>query len=402
MKIYSPQLIDAGDEVKIQTTFECKQGTKILWYSVDKNYAKYLTTEKSDAFVVGLLLLAMQNNEDIYIEGKMSEILYYNLNNYYIKLLSLSLSNLNEIKIFPKELDNGKSYYCKQAVGTGFSGGVDSFSTICQHMLEDTPESYKITHFLFANVGSHGEFEPEKAKNLFNERYDLLKNYPEETGRNFIKLDSNLSEILNMKFTHTHTVRNASSALLMQKLFSKYYYSSGYKIDETKVQLVDKVSNGSIAYSDAIAQKYLCTETFSFISTSLQLDRVERTKLISNYEPTYKYLNTCVKDGTNCSTCFKCCRTIFTLQLLNKFDKYKDIFNLETFNTKKNLFLASVISDKNSIYNREILQLTKDTGYKFPFYLYILAMYLWIFEKFKNSLKYTIYFFLDQNKIRKI
>lgn len=402
MKIYSPQLIESDDEVKIQTKFEYTEGYKTLWYSIDKKYAKYLTTEKSDAFVVGLMLLAMQHNEDIYLEGKMSEILYYNLNNYYIKLLSLSLSYLNEIKIFPESLDNGKSYVCERAVGTGFSGGVDSFSTICQHMLEDIPQSYKITHFLFTNVGSHGEFDTDSAKKLFNDRYNLLKSYPEEVGKDFIKIDSNISEILNMKYTHTHTVRNVSTVLLMQKLFGKYYYSSGFKIDQTKVPVNDKVKDGSMAYFDSISQKYLCTETFSFISTSLQLDRVERTQLVSNYEPTYKYLNTCVQDGKNCSICFKCARTILTLELLNKFDNYKNIYNLKAFNKKRNFYLANIIVDKNLNYNQEILKLAKKNGYNLPFYLYILAIFVWFSRKTKDLLKCILYFSFDKKYIKKL
>ncbi len=401
MKIYTPQLIEADDKVKIQTKFEYSEGIKTLWYTIDKKYAKYLTTEKSDAFVVGLLLLAMQKNEDIYVVGKMSEKLYYNLNNYYIKLLSLSLSYLNEIKIHAESLDNGTSYECKNAVSTGFSGGVDSFSTIYEHLQDHTPENYKITHFLFNNVGSHDEYNLERAQRLFHERYELLKNYPEEVGKDFIKVDSNLSEILNMKFIHTHTIRNFTCVLLLQKLFSKYYYSSTFRFDETKVEHTC-YQKTDMAYCDAIAQKYLSTETLSFIATGLQYDRVEKTDLISSYEPTYRYLNTCVEDGKNCSACFKCCRTIFTLELLNKLDKYKKMYDISAFNKKRTIYLAKIIVDREDTFNREILKLAKRKGYKFPFYLYILAMVLGTSRKIKDFGKSALYFSLNEKQYKKI
>ncbi len=398
MKLYSPEIVETEDKFKIQTKFEYSEGTRTLWYSVDKKYAKYLTTEKSDAFVVGLLSLAMQENEDIYLEGKMSEVLYYNLSNYYVSLLSHSLSSLHNIKIYPKLLDSGVDYECEGAVGTGFSGGVDSFSTIYDHLFDDTPQSYKITHFLFNNVGSHDEFNSKRAEELFKKRYDLLKTYPQETGKDFIQINSNLSEILNMKFSHSHTTRNASCALLLQKLFSKYYYSSGLKIDATKVEQIDLLNEGNIAYSDAIAQKYLCTETFSLISTGLQYDKVEKTKLISNYEPTYKYLNICINSASNCSACYKCCRTIFTLKLLNKFENYSNIFDSVKFNKIRNLYFASILIGKNEIHNKEVLKLAKSVGYRFSIIVYLLIIPVWIANKIKNPLKDLIHFFLGDDK----
>ena len=44
--------------------------------------SKILTIEKHDGFLVGSLLLAMKIGSDIYIEGKLSPKLYYNLTNY--------------------------------------------------------------------------------------------------------------------------------------------------------------------------------------------------------------------------------------------------------------------------------------------------------------------------------
>lgn len=398
MKLYIPKLIEIEDQVKIQADFEYSEGIKTLWYSVNKKYAKYLTTEKSDAFVVGLLLLAMQKNEDIHIEGKMSEKLYYNLNNYYINMLSLAMPQLHQIKLYPESLDDGTSYDCEQCVGTGFSGGVDSFSTIYDHMSEDTPKSYKITHFLFNNVGSHDEFNTQRADKLFKKRYDLLKSYPEETGKDFIKINSNLSELLNMTFVHTHTTRNASCALLLQKLFSKYYYSSGFKIDATKIPYINDMHEGSISYCDPIAQKYLCTETFSFITTGLQYDKVEKTRLISDYEPTYRYLNICINDESNCSTCYKCCRTIFTLQLLNKFEKYSNIFDSRKFKKIRNLYFANILIERSNIHNKEVLKLAKNAGFRFPITSYLLIMPVWILNKIKKPVKSLINLILGDDK----
>ena len=87
MKINNPELFFDGNQIKIRSRIESKEGTSYLWYSVDKKYAEYVTTERLDAFLVALLVYAMKMNEDIHIDGPLSEKLFYNLTKYYINIL---------------------------------------------------------------------------------------------------------------------------------------------------------------------------------------------------------------------------------------------------------------------------------------------------------------------------
>lgn len=48
-----------------------KQAT--LWYEVESKYRAYVTGERSDAFVVGLFLLAFEKGYDIRVLGSMSK-----------------------------------------------------------------------------------------------------------------------------------------------------------------------------------------------------------------------------------------------------------------------------------------------------------------------------------------
>ena len=362
MKIHRPELINDGENVKIQCYFEYAEGSDFLWYSLDKKYSKYLVTEKLDGFLIGLLIFAMKKGEDIYLDWPVSEKLFFNLSNYYIKILAITTS-LKPVKIYPSSLDNGTSYPSENAVATGFSGGVDSFCTIYERLFKkNIPESYKITHFIFNNAGSHGEFDIVHGRKLFNERYEMLKSFPEEIDKDFIKIDSNISDILNINFELTNTPRNLSAVLLLQKLFSKYYYASSYNYLDCFVGASDTATS----FSDPITLSLLSTETLEFIPDGSQYTRVEKTEIIADFNYAHKYLNVCFHEGENCSVCSKCGRTLLTLEILGKIEKFKNVFNLDKYNLFRNGYIINLLKKKETALNKEILDFAKSKNYSFP------------------------------------
>ena len=64
-------------------------------------------------------------------------------------------SRLKPIKVTAAATDDG-GCPAPRAVGTGFSGGIDSFATIYEHHEKPAPEGFKLTHLFFFNVGAHG------------------------------------------------------------------------------------------------------------------------------------------------------------------------------------------------------------------------------------------------------
>ena len=65
-----------------------KLETKECYFEFEKDYKKYICDERSDAFVSGLLMTAMENNMDIEYENPISEKLYYQLTTYYIPMIA--------------------------------------------------------------------------------------------------------------------------------------------------------------------------------------------------------------------------------------------------------------------------------------------------------------------------
>jgi hypothetical protein len=357
----------SDDKVKIQSLIDYSDKQKYLWYSIPEKYSKYVTTEKLDGFLVGLLLLAMRLGEDIEVKGAVSEKLYFNLTHSYMNIMQIVMPNLKKIKINPQYLDDGKKAKCKGAVVTGFSAGVDSFCTIYDHYFNAILPSYKITHFIFNNVGSHDDWGSKRGRELFNVRYGLLKGYPSELGIEFIKIDSNLSDLLRCNFQQTHVPRNVSAILLLQKLFSKYYYSSSYQYKDCAIK-----PHYDISITDPSAVYLLSTETLECISTGCQYSRVEKTKKMAKVPRANHWLNVCIfppSDGKNCSACNKCCRTLLTLEMLGILEDFKEVFSLEKWRRAKKGYLLNVLGDKNDVFIKEIRDYANMVGYSFkPWY----------------------------------
>lgn len=245
-------------------------------------------------------------------------------------------------------------------MATGFSGGIDSFAAVIQHLIEERSPGHRISHFLFHNAGSHGHGKPEDDRNLFRQRYEKVQDFTREVGVPLIPVDSNLAEVFPVNFITMHSALNASIPLVLQNQFQRYYYASANKYADCGVTRTDDV-----ARFDPFAFHLLSTETLDCVSTGCQLSRVEKTKLVATYEPSHRHLNVCVDasfGGRNCSVCFKCCRTIMTLELLGEAHYYKDVFDLEKFSRIRNQYIRKVLRYKRGSFEAEIAELFRERG----------------------------------------
>jgi len=390
MKIYNPAVINEPPNATFRAVVEHSGKKEYLWYSIPDEYAEWISPGSMDAFVTGSLLLAMRNKEDIYVEGTMSERLYYNLINYYMPIVSISIPYLSPVKIYPQKLAATDHNSTKNGIGTGFSSGIDSFCVLEDHYFNSVPESYKITHLIFNNVGSHHK---EANNELFKERFSKNLAAVKELGLPYITIDSNLSEVLRFDFQLTATLRNLSAILVLQKLISKYYYASAYKYEDCFVGY-----SHAMAFYDPLSVHLLSTESTEFISSGCQYSRVEKTQRVSEIPLSYKYLNICIKTAGNCSVCWKCARTLLTLDILGSLEKYNNVFDLNKYEKIKIKFITKVLLSTDPLL-KEIVQLAKDSKYKFPilskFYFvicYILGFKVLalIYDKLKEPIPHHI------------
>jgi hypothetical protein len=113
-----------GNNTRLVADININHEEKKLWFETEKEHGKFFCYEKADAFIIGLLPYAMKYNYNIKSEIPISEKLHYNLTEHYIPVIS-SNTDLNEIRISANTCP--KILGTQNAVGTGNSGGVDSF-----------------------------------------------------------------------------------------------------------------------------------------------------------------------------------------------------------------------------------------------------------------------------------
>lgn len=388
MKIYNPKIEKVSlDKVRLNCQFESNGVKDTLWYEFDAKWEEYLVIEQSDAFVVGLILLALKNNEDIYIEGKISRRLFYGLTNYVIPALVDAKLFDTKINLHSKQLSS-LHFQLSNKNATGISCGIDSLSTYLNN--KSLGESLNIDMLTFFNVGSNGDFGGTNARKLFNYRVQEVNKFCEYVDKELLTVDSNLSELLKLNFAATATVRNISVVLCLQKLFSNYYYASGVKYDSFLL------SSDFMGYYDLLVLHGLSTESTHVYSSMTHLTREERTELVGiNYHVTSNYLDVCVslqpeKSVKNCSKCYKCMMTQLTLEVNGMLDKFDRVFDLKVYETNKPKFLGLILLNKSQskVYS-SLYKYSISKGFKFSL-IHIYFKYYLLYKQSKKKIKKLI------------
>lgn len=377
MKISNPQITQSSEIIKLSVFVESeKLGVKELWFSVPIKYGDYLCKDRLDGFLVGMLFSAMQNGEDIHVLGCISEKLLFNLNNYAVPLILAFSSSCKKIKITAEETSS--TPFEGKGIGTGFSGGIDSFSTIYDRFeLERSPNN-KINGLVFLNVGSHGNLDNENYLELheqkFHERYEHLKKFPKEVGLEYIPVNSNLHSFHPWGHEKDSSLTMASGALMLQAHFRKYYSASAGWTYVEMFEFYELILDYDIAIFEPALLSLFSTESLEFIPDGWQFTRVEKTLRLMDYAPVRRYLNVCVSDeeegSKNCSVCHKCCRTLMTLNSAGRLEDFKGIFDIGKYKRYAELKYACkqvVLRNKDPL-ARDNVAFARQNGIRLPSY----------------------------------
>lgn len=308
---------------------------KEFWFSVPTEFEKYLTDDVYDAFMIASIYPAMFYNESVEIEGMVSEKLYFNLTRYILSVVKAYRPEMHDVTFTVKGFAKAKQI--EKGVGTGFSAGVDSFTTFVDHFVHEDLQKYKISSLFFFNVGSHGG-GGEGARKKFHARYELLKGFPKEVGLPYIPLDSNLFDFYlpHWEFDAGIFCR-ACAILVLQRCIAKYYLSSDYSYKEVMYTAFNPKVSSLSGITETFLNPMLSTESLEIITDGAQYVRTQKTEVISLYAPTYNYLNVCVdhwanhQTAKNCGVCPKCLRTLVAIESLGLLEKYRKVFDIEKY-----------------------------------------------------------------------
>ena len=371
MKIGKPRVERVSSELRLCAEVSFQGRTESCFYSVPDEYAGFADTESSNCFLVGMLYPAMRYGEDIHVEGTVSARLLYNLNEYLVPLMSICDNRLKKISITADATCDVACTHAK-AVGTGFSGGIDSFATIYEHFARPTPAGFKLTHLFFFNVGAHGipkkEGDLELISHQFRARYKKLKPFADEESLPFVTVDSNVHKFHPWGHLEVATFATISAVMFLQRGVRRYYLaSSGHTYKQIWRFLGEDGRPDAIGRMNMMLLPWLSTESLDLVDDGNLYDRSRKTELIADYAPATKYLNVCYGHDTldtNCSVCSKCSRTLLTLEILGKIDAFSGVFDIPKYRNevRRRLIARTIVTEKQDLFAKHLMDLARERG----------------------------------------
>ena len=383
--IGTPYIAHIDEKVRLCSKVKKPSGEIELYYEFPAEYEKYLCTERSDSFVLGILEYAMYMGFDIKCEAPMSEALHYQLCNYGMNIISGNFDRIKRITIdSPYTNEEIKS---ENAVGTGFSAGVDSFYTVLKH-LQPNESAFKLTHLLIANIGAFTYASTEKTEKLFYQQVENLMPAEKELGLPLIAINTNYNDFyLDANVTIEYQdyimagtpLKIASCVFALQKLFSVYYIASGVQLN--LFAFLKNDPNFALLYYT----KLLSVPNLIFYGSGTEVNRIQKVEYISKNRIVQKYLS--VDAGKNCSHCNKCLRTMFELYSLNKLKEFDSIFDVDDFNKHLSSRIGEYMAIKSERFDgflQETLQMCKENKVRIPITAYVKS---YLFYKPFNFIK---------------
>lgn len=345
-----------------------------LWFSVDRKYKNWLTDDVYDAFLITSLYPAQFYGEKIQIEGNVSPHIYHNVVNYVPAIITA----YNETKSLTKEdiqVDGLKTAFQSEEarIGTGFSGGVDSFSTIHDHLLHEADESRRLNTIFFFNIGQNGKIDDPDTQKRVAIRWEIARKVSEELRIEAVMMDSNIFEFYKPHWEYDAGIFcRIASILVFQRNLKRYYVSSALSYSES----YHMTGNGRHIDMTSMCELYivgmLSSEKCEIFLDGAQYYRSDKVRMITDLPIAHKYLNVCVNYDPkflteNCGECTKCLRTALSLEILGKLDLFSSVFDV----AKIRKILPNYLKYQMGLtdtdpFAADNIALAKKTGYTLP------------------------------------
>jgi hypothetical protein len=232
---------------------------------------------------------------------------------------------------------------------TGFSGGVDSFSTFVLFTRPEVPARLRLTALAVFQVGALGP--TDTGESLLEPARKWCESHARDHGLNTYSLSSNMDAVFApagrfgpVDFRRTVGLRNSAAALLLQNGVDTY------------------LPSGSVGYRSATYGPYFCTENLDPVLQPLLateklrvhpagagLSRMDKTILIADNPEAHQRLNVCVSPTghprptttLNCSACWKCVQTLLLLEVIGKEMLFQSVFDVAYYRTNRRRLLQA-------------------------------------------------------------
>jgi hypothetical protein len=291
-----------------------------LWFSFPEKYAPFVT-RRSDAFAVGLILLAMYSGENLIVEGELSPRLVRGLTEYQRAFRFWFPEKLSVINIEAQSLCELSPEEAGKQTFTLFSGGVDSAYTLMKHLPEHQPlPDFQVKYGLFI----HGLDIPLQNRGSFDAACRTFTRELSTVGVELIPVRTNLRYFTSglLPWMIAHGSATIAAGLMLDRLCANLLVPASHTLDDFKPW-----------GSSPLVDHWLSTETNTIIHHGITASRMDKISAIANWQPAQNFLRVCINEGgrdgvQNCSLCEKCFRTMAMLEMCGTLEHFN------TFNKK--------------------------------------------------------------------
>ena len=346
--IKKPQVISSGKVSRLSAEILVDDVQSELWMEVDEKYHDMLCADCSDAFVAGLIFMAILNNHDITFEAPISQQLKEQLEYDYIDVLAQRQPRVaHSIRLIGPSTTR---YQVKErSIASGCSCGVDCLYTLKRRVVESKcPRRYLVVSNMHGHV-AHDNMENETWRWEYLRR--IANSFSKDAGIPLIEVDTNYGrgEVPGIVFEGRTTFGNLFVALGLQNGLTDYYVASGGPVVDFGKYLKGGILGTDCSNFDLLTLSAFSTQSMKFIVNGLE-DRTNKVRCLCDWPLALRHLDVCHvhKKGNYKNGTYDCPKCIYTIQEImavspDALDKFKDVFDVEYIKAHKEVVLAELI-----------------------------------------------------------
>jgi len=363
MKISQPTI----SQIKGRTTVAAHVSTEKtglnrpekLYFSTQSTGPESFST-RGDAFVAGLLPVAMRLGESLDVDAPVSTRLAHGLEHYQDILTTWWPHFFHRSNIRYSSLVERTDESRPDAVGCCFSGGVDSFQAVAGLRMPAIrfPE-FEITHALMIN-GFDQVMDLDHG-GVSQQMYEAYSPALAQWGIELVMVDTNLKLFKEAVMTKTHLWASFGGSLTacahaLSSLFGRFNLPA-----QATYAYPDLRPVGSHPMLDHL----LGTDQLQVIHTGARISRARKLEALADHSVVRDNLRVCFRNPEfdlesgaviNCGKCEKCIRTIISLDILGRLDDFSTFPNRPPMRMLSDSRLLARIP---IIFLKDILELAK-------------------------------------------
>lgn len=332
------------------------------WFAIDGDEHHFFS-KHGDAFLIGLVPVAMKLREDIEICDPVSSAVAHGIISYIDILCCWWPDVFKPIKIKFTSVVDRKDEKRPEGVGVCFSGGADSFYSLLKHLEENEPvKDFRITHALIIN--GFDQLADYSGDGISQEVFNNFAPMLERLGVKTLMISNNIKLFRACVFENKAKLFSFSSLLMacihaFAPIFGRFYISG-----HASWSYEDLLPMGSHPLLDNM----LSSDQLQIIHECSKKGRSGKIQYICDNNEVKNYLRVCfgpyefeksTGKPLNCGKCEKCVRTVMVLDILDRRSEINTFpLDVPISEYQRPELLAHIMT----IFLKETLELAKSAG----------------------------------------